>query len=111
MPIAAALPYIAAATAVAGTVSTLSGANKQSKDQAHTDDLNRAAVKEADLSQWQSYLMQRGLNPQGVTQFGDVPTNAAPVNTKLPLWAEMTFNKPDAEVAATKSMVRRRPRA
>lgn len=100
---AVALPYIAAA---AGIGASLYGANKQSKAQDAANAANTAAVKESDLNQWKSYLMQRGLNPAGVTQFGQVPTNAPAMNTKLPLWANMTFTTPRAPAGT--SMVRRK---
>lgn len=99
----------AGAGMLVGTGLSLYGANKQAKSQAATDATNRAAIQESDLNQWKAYLIQRGLNPQGVTQYGQVPQNAQPMNTKLPLWAQMSFTQP-ASPAGT-SMVRRRTRA
>jgi hypothetical protein len=79
--------WIAVGTTVAGLGASLYGANKQSKDQKASDASNRAAVQESDLNSWRGYLMQRGLNPSGVTTFGQIPANAPAVNTRLPLWA------------------------
>lgn len=85
----ATVAWVGAGIAGAGLLTNLYGANKQSKDNARTQDLNAQQIREADLNQWKSYLIQRGLNPTGVTQFGAVPTNAPAMNTRLPLWATM----------------------
>lgn len=88
------LAWTAAGTAILGAGTALYGANRQSKDQAKANAENKLAVEQADLRAWQNYLMQRGLNPQGVTQFGQIPTNAAAVNTRLPLWATVQQTTP-----------------
>lgn len=78
---------------VVGAGLSLYGANKQSKDQAHTDDLNRAAVDAADRNAWNNYLMQRGIygaNAPTGTVPGLQPGQA--VNQKLPLWANLRMS-------------------
>lgn len=96
--------------AVLGTGAALIGANKQSKDQAGSDAANRAAIAKSDQNAWINYLIQRGLYAPGAAT-GTIP-GAQPgsaQNTKLPLWAQMSFTQP-ASPAGT-SMVRRRTRA
>ena len=92
-------PLLIASAIGAGT--SLYGANKQSKDQARANAENTAAIKEADQSAWQNYLMQRGIYA------GNAPTGTIPgmqpgaaVNTKLPLWATVKM-QPQATPGAT----------
>lgn len=97
--------WVAVAIGGAGLVTNLVGANQQRKAQAGTDASNRAAIQQSDLDQWKAYLIQRGLNPTGVTTFGDIPANAPAVNQKLPLWANLSFAPSGT---AQGSVVRRR---
>jgi hypothetical protein len=97
MPIATGTAALIAGGLGAGA--SLYGANKQSKNQKATDASNRAAIQESDLNSWRGYLMQRGLNPSGVTTFGQIPTNAQAVNTRLPLYA--TVSRPATSLAGT----------
>ena len=95
----------------AGLIGSLYGANKQSKDNAANNAANKAAIAETDLNAWKGYLMQRGVNPAGVTTFGQVPVNPQPVNTKLPLWAVRTTQPSTPQPLpgqGTTSLVRRR---
>lgn len=85
----ASMMWVAIGTTAAGIGANLYGQNKQEKAQKAADARNEAAVEKSDLNAWQGYLMQRGVNPSGVTQFGQIPTNAQAVNTRLPLWATM----------------------
>lgn len=73
-----------------GAAASLYGANKQSKDQSHADDLNRQAVGQSDLNSWRAYLMQRGVDPSGVNTFGSVPQNPVSVNARLPIGFNLT---------------------
>lgn len=84
------MSWVSAAIAGAGLVTNLYGANKQRQDQKGADSTNRAAIAKADQDQWNAYLLQRGLNGGGAVPYGQVPTNAAPVNTRLPLWSNLT---------------------
>lgn len=86
----------AVAVAAVGAGASLYGANKQAKAQSGADNANREAIKESDLNGWKAYLMQRGLNPSGVTSFGQIPTNAQAVNTRLPLYANIRRAVPAA---------------
>ena len=77
------------ATAV-GTGAALYGANKQSKDNKAAQNQNAAMQAEQNLSNWQNYILQRGLDPSGVSEVGQMPTNARAVNSRLPLYATLT---------------------
>jgi len=92
--------WVGIGTAVLGAGTSIHGANKQKQAQEEANKANQASIANSDLSAWQGYLMQRGLNPSGVTQFGQIPTNAQAVNTKLPLWANVRMN-PAAVTART----------
>lgn len=88
--------------AVAGVATTVYGADKQQQNQQDANAANQASIGQADLSAWQGYLAQRGVNPSGVTQFGQIPTNIQAINTKLPLWANVKMN-PTAVAARSQS--------
>ncbi len=103
----------AAAAGIIGAGAAIYGANKQSKTAKETNAANREAVGQADQSAWVSYLLSRGLDAGPNTAVGEIPTNARAVNTRLPLWANISFN-PQAQQGAGAgsapplSMVRRR---
>lgn len=83
--------WAAVGIGAAGIGTSLYGANKQSKDTAHAQDLNLAAQKESERQNWLHFLMQRGINPDPNTPNGvvpGVPTGGA-MNTRLPLWANI----------------------
>lgn len=69
-----------------GAGATAYGANKQSKAQQAASASNAASQDKTNASAWASYLMSRGVNPNGATT-GQIPTNPQAVNTRLPLWA------------------------
>jgi hypothetical protein len=80
------------AAAVVGGGLSLYGANKQKQAQEDANKANQASIGQADVSAWQGYLASRGVNPSGVSQFGQIPTNIQAINTKLPLWANVKMN-------------------
>lgn len=82
---------------VGGIAANLYGQNKQAQAQRDANAANSASIANSDLNSWKAYLMQRGLNPVGVTTFGEIPTNAAPMNTKLPLWANVNIPQAGAK--------------
>lgn len=84
---------IGAVAAAGGLASDVVGGVQQSKAVSNANTQNQANVTNANNQAWTSYLMQRGLNPGGTVPYGTIPTNAAAVNTKLPLWA--TVNVPN----------------
>lgn len=75
----------------AGVGTALYGANKQAQAIKDTNAANSASVAAADKSNWNNYLLQRGLNTNGTAATGMIPSGAAPVNTKLPLWANINL--------------------
>ena len=78
--------------AAAGVGTEIYGASQQGSASNAANAANQANVTQANNESWTNYLMARGLNPGGTVPFGTIPTNAAAVNTKLPLWA--TVNVP-----------------
>lgn len=75
MPIAAALPYVSAATSVGGLALSAKGAQDQKKAIAKKNAQEQENYEDANQENWRRYLLSRG-----------VDGNRA-VNTKLPLWA------------------------
>lgn len=95
------MAWVAVGTAALGAGVSLYGSNKQSKDQAHTNDANQAAVEAADRNAWNNYLMQRGIygaNAPTGTIPGLQPGQA--VNSRLPLWANLRINSVPGAPAA-----------
>lgn len=85
------LSGVAFATLVAGGVgagASIYGANKQSKAQQAASAQNQESVDKQNASAWASYLLSRGVNPNGVAT-GQIPTNPVAVNSRLPLWANV----------------------
>lgn len=50
---------------------------------------NRSQFDTQQLNNWNQYLLQRGTNPSGNTTVGGFGSGQ-PVNTKLPLWAQVS---------------------
>lgn len=86
---------IAAGAAVAGVGASLYGANKASKDAKAAQSANADLQTQQNNSAWQSYLMSRGINPQGAPA-GVIPSGP-PINARLPLWATANFKVPGAQ--------------
>jgi hypothetical protein len=80
----------AIAVGVIGAGASLYGANKQSKSQAATNASNQASVDKSDQNAWINYLLTRGVAVDPNTPTGTIPTSGRAVNTRLPLWANMT---------------------
>jgi hypothetical protein len=95
--------WVAAVGAVVGAGATMYGANKQSKDAAHAQDVNLASNASAQRDNWLHYLMTRGVTPGPDTQNGEVPGFApgAVLNTRLPLWARVTMPAQPAPATPT----------
>jgi hypothetical protein len=81
--------WIAGATMIVGAGSAIYGADKQRKLTNQTNDANRLAATSADQTNFDRWLMTRGIGEGG-----------APVNTKLPLWATVTRGAPRADGTA-----------
>lgn len=96
----------AVAVGVIGAGTSLYGANKQAKSQAATNAANQASVEKADQAAWVNYLLQRGLAVDPNTPTGSVPTTGRAVNTKLPLWMDLSIQGRPAPAGT--SLVRRR---
>lgn len=75
----------AAIGAVVGGGIAMYGANKQSKDTAHAQDQNLAAQAAAEQTNWDRYLMQRGIAAPNVPGYAA----GTPINTRLPLWMKV----------------------
>ncbi len=74
---------------------SLYGANKASKDNKAAQAANAELQTQQNNSAWQSYLMSRGVNPQGAAA-GVIPAGP-PINARLPLWATANFKVPGAQ--------------
>lgn len=73
--------------AAVGAGTSLYGANKQAQSVSDTNAANQAAIAASNQTNWNNYLLQRGLNTGGATPTGQIPTSATAANTRLPLWA------------------------
>lgn len=83
------------------------GANKQSKDNAHAQDVNSALQQQQNDAAWTNWLLTRGI---ASTSGAPIPSGTFPaagttraVNTRLPLWANI--NLPSALPAAPAARV------
>lgn len=96
---------IAVGVGAIGTGLSAYGANQQRQDAKGANAANQAAIAKQDQDQWNSYLLQRGLYGGGSTPYGQIPTNAQPVNSRLPLWATLTTgaSQPGALVVRRKA--------
>ncbi len=83
--------WVGIGIAALGAASTAYGANKQAKANTAAANTNAAAQDKQNQSAWASYLLSRGVNPNGAAT-GEIPTNPQPVNAKLPLWANASFS-------------------
>ncbi len=83
--------WVAIGVGVAGAAASVYGANKQSKAAKDAAATNAGAQDAQNQSAWASYLMSRGVNPQGAAT-GEIPTNPQAINAKLPLWANAAFS-------------------
>lgn len=81
--------WVGISTAVLGTGAQLYGANKQAKAVEAANKQNAELQAQQNQSAWNAYLMSRGVNPNGAAT-GSIPTNPQAINTKLPLWANVT---------------------
>ena len=95
----------AAGVGLAGAGLTAIGANKQAKATAAAQDKNYQQFLESERNNWRNYLMQRGINPNGA-ETGQLPANATPINSRLPLW--MSVSVPGGAPAAGATTPRRR---
>jgi hypothetical protein len=87
---------IAIGTSVAGAGLSYMGARKQAKENRRTQDANAAADAEAQRQNWARYLMQRGIDPGQGVETGALPMNARAINTRLPLWMNVSRAGPGA---------------
>jgi hypothetical protein len=87
---------VAIGTSVAGMGLNYMGARKQAKENRRTQDANAAADAEAQRQNWARYLMQRGIDPGAGVETGAVPINARAINTRLPLWMNVSRASPTA---------------
>lgn len=77
-----------AGSAVVGAGVGMYGANKQAKADAAALQANKEATEQQNRLEWGQYLMSRGINPGGANvEPGVIPTNAAPMNSRMPVWA------------------------
>lgn len=83
---------IAAGTAVAGTYMSYKGAQDQKKANQDAQNQNASQFAASQNQNWTNYLLTRGINPgPGGVKTGAVPTSGfTAVNTKLPLWANVS---------------------
>jgi hypothetical protein len=75
--------------ALIGGGATLIGANKQASANTANNNANIAVNDATNQSNWNNYLVTRGLATNGQTPTGTIPGTTGAVNTKLPLWANV----------------------
>lgn len=86
------MPWLAAASLIAGAGASIYGANKQSKDNAKAADENARLQQQQNDQAWANWLMTRGVAPTSAVAAGVMPTagNYRAVNTRLPIWASVS---------------------
>lgn len=82
---------VAAVAAVAGAGTAIYGATQAGSAQDSANATNAASVAANNNANWQNYLMERGINPDGAAA-GTIPTNPQAVNAKLPLYANVNVS-------------------
>ncbi len=83
-------------SALIGAGAAAYGANKQAQSVKDTNAANQSSVAAANANDWNNYLLQRGVNAGGTAAPGQIPSNAVPTNTRLPLWMNVQQNAPSA---------------
>lgn len=71
-----------------GTGASLYGASRQAGAVRDANAQNAELQREQNQSAWNAYLLSRGINPGGAAT-GEIPSNPQPVNSRLPLWANV----------------------
>lgn len=79
---------------VLSTIGSGIAANKAAKAQDKAMAANQAANDEANRVAWVNYLMSRGIKPKGNVKPGEIPTDYEAINSRLPLWANLTIPNP-----------------
>jgi hypothetical protein len=86
--------WITGGAMVLSTIGSGIAANKAAKAQDKAMAANQAANDEANRVAWVNYLMSRGIKPKGNVQPGEIPTDYEAINSRLPLWANLTIPNP-----------------
>ena len=81
-------------TGLIGAGASIYGANKTSKAIDKQTAANSAAQAEANKVGWTNYLLTRGIQPVGDVTTGEMPNSYKAVNTRLPVWANVTRARP-----------------
>lgn len=76
-------------SAILGAITSGEGISAQESENAATNASNAASISATNQSNWNNYLVSRGLATNGSTPTGTIPTTGTAVNTKLPLWANV----------------------
>lgn len=78
---------------VVGAGVSLAGQSKQSSDLSAANAANTESVDRSNQANWNNWLTTRGLSTGGTAPTGSIPGVPAgtSVNTKLPLWANVTM--------------------
>jgi hypothetical protein len=102
------MSWVAAAvvgSSLIGAGVSMYGANKQSQDNAHAQDVNAQQQGQQNNAAWTNWLMTRGVapNPGGSFTSGQLPGpgESRAVNTRLPLWANVRMGAPAGAAATT----------
>jgi hypothetical protein len=85
-----ALAGAAIGTAAVGAGTAYYGAQQQKKAVNATNNANAAQVQGSNDYNWSNYLATRGLIPTSPTSAGQMPSSSVAVNSRLPLWANVT---------------------
>jgi hypothetical protein len=87
-PLGAALLTPAGMAATATVAGGLIQGNATKKAQQSANATNTQLADDKNVFDWNSYLLQRGINAGGTARPGEIPAGAAAVNTSLPLWLQ-----------------------
>ncbi len=93
--------WVALATAAIGAGTAVYGASQQKKANQQAQAANAALQDKQNQSAWDAWVMTRGIAPDGSAP-GVLPTNGRAVNTRLPLWANVSTT-PGGKLALTTS--------
>jgi hypothetical protein len=97
------MSWIAVAVAGSAVAGSAISANATKKAQQQANATNQQLADDKNAFDWNSYLLQRGINAGGTARPGEIPASATAVNTSLPLW--LTSGGVPAEQAILSSIL------
>ncbi len=83
--------WVGIGTAAVGLATNLYSTNAQKKSNQGAQNTNAELQDRQNDASWANWLMTRGIMPTTPTKAGQMPTSYGAVNTRLPLWANVSL--------------------